>query len=258
VDEAKAELAMSYAEIEQLKARYRQKQEDMARAQVEAGYADKEYERKNQLAAKSTVSQSALDEARRTRDATAKTVAVLQEEIKEILAALGGNPDIKPEDHPLYLKALAALHDAELDLERTAIKAPVNGIIGTAPRKGDYARAGVPVLNLVGTGDIWIEANYKETELTGVRTGQPVLIEVDTYPGHEWKGRVESISPATGSEFSVLPAQNATGNWVKVVQRIAVRIVIEPGTESPPLRTGMSAHVTIDTGRYPHALNWKG
>lgn len=254
LDEAEADLAVSRAQIAQLKAQYRQKQEDMKREQVEADFAVKEYERKNPLASKGAVSQSNLDEAARQRDAALKAVAVLQEEMNEILAALAGDPDIKTEDHPLYQKALAALHDAQLNLERTEVKAPASGIIGAAPHTGDYARAGVPLFNLVGTDNIWIEANYKETELTNVKPGQPVSIEIDTYPDHEWHGHVESISPATGSEFSILPAQNATGNWVKVVQRIAVRIAVDPGPDGLPLRTGMSTHVTIDTGHYPHAL----
>jgi membrane fusion protein (multidrug efflux system) len=255
IDKARADMAVSYAQIEQLKAQYRQKQEDIARAQIEADFAVKEYGRKNPLATKGAISQASLDEARRQRDAAKKDVAILQEEINGISAALADDPDIKPEDHPLYQKALAALHDAELNLERTKILAPADGIIGTAPHIGDYARAGIPLFNLIATNDVWIEANYKETELTNVKIGQPVSIEIDTYPGHEWHGHVESISPATGSEFSVLPAQNATGNWVKVVQRIAVRIAVEAGPDDLPLRTGMSTHVSIDTGHYPHGLN---
>ena len=105
---------------------------------------------------------------------------------------------------------------------------------------------------MIGTNDIWIEANYKETELTRVMPGQKVEIKVDTYPGYTWQGEVESISPATGSEFSILPAQNATGNWVKVVQRIAVKIKIDHQDKEPDLRAGMSTNVTIDTGTYPH------
>jgi membrane fusion protein (multidrug efflux system) len=213
-----------------------------------------EYNRRVDLAKNGGVSQTEFNESKRKRDAAEKTIAVLTQEINGILIALENNPDIDPKEHPHYRKALAKLHDAELNLERTEVKAPADGIIGTAPHPGDYARAGVPSLNLVGSKDIWIEANYKETELTDVKPGQPVTIEVDTYPGRKWSGRVESISPATGSEFSVLPAQNATGNWVKVVQRIAVRIAVDEKSESFPLRVGMSAHVTIDIGHYPHGL----
>ncbi|MCE7886619.1 MAG: HlyD family secretion protein [Alphaproteobacteria bacterium PRO2] len=256
-DEARADVANSYTEIEQLKARYRQKEEDLAKAQVDVSFTEDEYSRRTELVKRGAVAQTEFNETKRQRDAAVKAVSSIQEEINGILAALTGNADIKPEDHPLYQKALAKLHEAELDLDRTTVKAPVDGMIGMAPRTGDYARAGVPLLNLVGSKDVWIEANYKETELTDVKIGQPVTIEVDTYPGHEWQGHVESISPATGSEFSVLPAQNATGNWVKVVQRIAVRIAVDPGPEDLPLRTGMSTHVSIDIGHYPHGLMQK-
>lgn len=254
VDEAKADLEISYAEIEQLKAQYRQKQEDLARAQVDVDFAKDEYERRVDLAKSGGVSQTEFSEVKRKRDAAEKTAAVLTQEINGILVALENNPDIDPKDHPHYRRALSKLHDVELNLERTEVKAATDGIIGTAPRVGDYAKAGVPALNLVGSKNVWIEANYKETELTDVKPGQPVTIEVDTYPGREWSGRVESISPATGSEFSVLPAQNATGNWVKVVQRIAVRIAVDEKSEAFPLRVGMSAHVTIDIGHYPHGF----
>ena len=253
-DEAEADAANTYTQIEQLKAQYRQKEEDLAKAQVEVTFTEEEYNRRIELAKRGAVAQTELNETKRQRDAAIKAISSIQEEINGILAALTGDADIRPEDHPLYKKALAKQQNAELNLERTTVKAPVNGMIGIAPRKGDYARASVPLLNLVGNDDVWIEANYKETELTDVKIGQSVAIEVDTYPGHEWQGHVESISPATGSEFSVLPAQNATGNWVKVVQRIAVHIAVDPGPQDLPLRTGMSTHVSIDIGHYPHSL----
>lgn len=258
VAEAKADLANARSDIDQLKARYLQRKEDLARAQIDVDFTASEFDRRATLVKKGTVSQSEYNETRRTRDAAIKSLDAIQQDMKGILAALIDNPDIAPEEHPRYLKQMAVLNEAELNLERTAVIAPADGIIGVAPHSGDYARTGVPMLNLVGTDDIWIEANYKETELTDVRIGQPVTIEIDTYPGVEWHGHVESISPATGSEFSVLPAQNATGNWVKVVQRIAVRIAIDEGPADMPLRTGMSSHVVIDTGHYPHGINRKG
>lgn len=252
VEEAQANAANVYTEIEQLKAQYRQVKEDMVQAQTGVDYANSEYDRRSALVKQGAVSKSQFDDSKRQKDAAIAAFSVLQEKMNGIVAALTNNPDIAPQDHPLYQKAVASLHEAELNLERTTLKAPVAGMIGTAPHVGDYARAGVPLFNLVGTKDIWIEANYKETELSGVKPGQPVTIDVDTYPGHEWRGHVESISPATGAEFSILPAQNATGNWVKVVQRIAVRIAVDKGPGDLPLRTGMSTYVTIDVGHYPH------
>lgn len=254
VDMAKAELADVGIEIAQLKADYRQKMQELAKAGVDVEFTNEEYERRVPLVNSGATPKSEFNETRRQRDTATKEVDSLREEAKGLLAALGDDPDIAPEQHPLYQKAQAALRKAELDLERTRVFAPIDGVIGSVPHTGDYARAGVPMLDLVGSGHQWIEANFKETELTRVEVGQPVRVEIDTYPGYEWKGHVESISPATGAEFSVLPAQNATGNWVKVVQRIGVRIALEPQPNQLALRTGMSTQVSIDTGQYPHAL----
>ncbi len=258
LDKALADLKNTYAQIETLKAQYRQRQADLARAKVEADFAVKEFDRRYKLIKSGAVSQSKLDDTLRERDTTVKTVNVLQEESNEILASLAGDADIDPMQHPLYQMALAAFHQAQLDLDHTKVIAPINGIIGTAPNIGEYARESVPLVNIVSSDNVWIEANYKETELTHVKIGQKVSIDVDTYPDHEWVGKVESISPATGSEFSILPAQNATGNWVKVVQRITVHISVDQqeDKEEFPLRTGMSTRVSIDTEAYPHAINW--
>lgn len=248
---AEANLATVETEIEQIRASYRQKQEELKIEQVEADYATKEYERQIKLGEEATP-RSRIDAALRDRDAAAVKVLQLQQELQVILAKLANNADIATADHPLYRQALAMLDAARLDLSRTELRAPVTGVVGTMPRLGVYAPAGTPMLSLVSSEDVWIEANFKETELTDITPGQKVQISVDTYPGYEWDGEVQSISPATGSEFSILPAQNATGNWVKVVQRIAVRIRPIPKEGAPVLRTGMSADIQVDTQRYPH------
>jgi membrane fusion protein (multidrug efflux system) len=249
---AQADLMSARSKIEEKKAEYRQKLQDVERAQVEVDYFTKEYDRQIELRAKDTVSQSKIDDIKRQRDAARKQVLVLREDAEQIKAALMGNPDIHPEDHPVVQAAAAAVDKAQLDLQHTTVLAPVNGIVGSVPNAGDYAHASVPMINLVSTGSSWIDANYKETELTNVRIGQPVDVTIDTYPGVHWKGVVSSISPATGAEFSILPAQNTTGNWVKVVQRITVRIDFMEGPEDLPKRAGMSTIVSIDTGSYPH------
>jgi membrane fusion protein (multidrug efflux system) len=249
---AEADLATARSNVLELKAEYAQKIADIQKAQVIAEYADKQYKRMVALRKSQTVAQATLDNVESQRDTALKDIASLREEANQYVAQLDGNPNIAPEDQSGYKAAAAALEQARLNLERTTVRAPADGIIGTAPHPGDYARTSVPQLNLVATGHVWIEANFKETELTRVRTGQPVTIKIDTYPGHEWEGQVESISPATGSEFSVLPAQNSTGNWVKVVQRIAVRIAVDRNHDELPLRAGMSTNVEIDTGSYPH------
>ena len=143
---------------------------------------------------------------------------------------------------------MAAREEALLQLRRTMIEAPLDGMVSNRPVPGSYATAGVPVMVVVADTDLWIEANYKETELTRVRTGQKAAIHIDTYPDSQCSGTVTSIAQATGAEFAVLPPQNASGNWVKVVQRIPVRVAVTCREGDPPLRVGMSTTVEIDTG----------
>ena len=249
---AEADFAEARAQIEAKKGEYRQKLEDIDKAQVDVAYYTKEYDRQVKLKAQDTVSQSKLDEIKRARDSARKDVLSLKEELSQIMAALGGNPDIDPDDHPLVKAAAAALAKAKLDMQRTTVCAPADGTVGTAPAVGEYAHASVPMINIVSNHKVWIEANFKETDLENVKLGQKVKVTIDTYPGHVWRGTVESISPATGAEFSILPAQNTTGNWVKVVQRITVRIAFEDDDPDLVKRAGMSADVSIDTGVYPH------
>jgi hypothetical protein len=176
------------------------------------------------------------------------------------LAKLGGKPDSPVEQHPLYLQAKAALDEAQRQLDHSVVHAPFAGVVtevdnlqpGLLLVSQTAALTNMGAVALVSRDNVWIEAQLKETDMTFVKPGDTVEFTVDTYPDHVWKGRVESISPASGSEFSVLPAQNSSGNWVKVVQRVAVRLSIDPHEHSEPLRAGLSAHVSIDTGR----LRW--
>lgn len=258
VAQAQARISDVRTQIADLKAQALQKQAELKAAQQDADYADIEYNRQLGLNEKDAVSRARLDEATHAREVAHTKIDQLQQDLNSIVAQLAGNINIAPEDHPLYKMAQTELDAAKLDLARTTVTAPVDGITGTMPHAGDYAEASVPVLSVVAAHDTWIEANYKETQLTDVRPGQKVDITVDTYPDHKWTGVVESISPATGSEFSILPAQNSTGNWVKVVQRIGVRIRPDIKAGDPPLRAGMSAEVTVDTGSYPHLHPFSG
>jgi membrane fusion protein (multidrug efflux system) len=138
-----------------------------------------------------------------------------------------------------------------VDFSHLEVIAPRSGIASRVPQVGDHVTAGRPVLAIVDPTDLWIEANFKETDLEYVRAGQTVEVDLDTYSHRVWQGKVESISQATGAEFAVLPPQNASGNWVKVVQRVMVRVRIERRADDPPLRAGMSATVKIDTGERP-------
>lgn len=243
---ANAELATTRAGIEKLKAEYSQKVEELKMAASDADLENAEYDRAASLAKTGAMSQSKLDEATRNRDNAQAQMVLLDRELGGLRAELDGDPNIKPEDHSSYKSAAAMADKAQLDLTHTKIIAPADGIIGNVPNPGDYARASVPAMSLVETSKIWVEANFKETQIEHIKPGQKVEIDVDTYSGKTWEGIVESVAPATGSEFSILPAQNATGNWVKVVQRIAVRIKLSGEEASNLLRPGMSAQAKID------------
>lgn len=170
------------------------------------------------------------------------------------LAKLGGKPDADVATLPNYELGAAELSEVERRLTDTVVRAPMDGVVtGVAQlRPGTYLAAGMPGFGLVAQTGQWVEAHPKETALTWVRDGQPARISVDAYPGRVWDGTVESVAPASGSEFSILPAENSSGNWVKVVQRIPLRVRVVQHAGDPVLRAGMSVVVTIDTGHVRH------
>ena len=162
-----------------------------------------------------------------------------------MLASLVGDPQLPAERHPRYVEAKAAYDAASVDLARTAVKAPAAGVVSNMKlQAGEYVEKGAPIFSLIESGPLWVEANFKETQLTDMRAGSRRSVVADAYPDVEWRARVAAIAPATGAEFAVLPPQNATGNWVKVVQRVPVRIQVEQPAGQPPLRAGMTVTVT--------------
>ncbi|MBU3740488.1 MAG: HlyD family secretion protein, partial [Rhodoferax sp.] len=201
------------------------------------------------LVARQFVSAAKFDEARQAAEVAERQVQALELGLQRIAMALGGSLDASPERLPGYQAAQAELDQAQLNLRHTEVRAPLPGVVSRPPKPGQYLAAGASALALVANGTLWVEANFPETELTHVRPGQRVSVRIDTYSDRRWQGVVESLSPATGAEFSVIPAQNATGNWVKIAQRVPVRIRIEPAADAPPLRAGLSAHVDIETGQ---------
>lgn len=248
---AQATLTGIRDELNALKASYRQKQEELALAQSDRDFAETEFKRQSKLVQTRTVSLSKFDAARHSLQVARMQIKVKQQELAQIKAQLAGNPEIPLERYPRYLAAKAALDRADLDLKRTVVRAPFSGVASNTPQVGQQVVGNAvfasPVMSLIADTGAWIEANFKETELTHVKPGQAVDITVDTYPDHVWHGRVDSLSQATGAVFSVIPPQNATGNWVKVVQRIPVRIAVRNENAGPLLRAGMSATVEIDT-----------
>ena len=244
---ADANLKSALANIEEAKARYRQKQEAIALQQTNVAFADREYKRQATLASSNFVAAAKLDDAKHNLETSQRNIALLKQEQAEILASLQGDPNIDPMQHPTYQQALVAKATIQRMLDRSTVVAPFDGIVSQLPKAGDFARTGAPLLSIVATNGVWIEANFKETDLTQMRVGQDAELKIDTYPGQVFHGKVTSISQATGSEFAVLPAQNSTGNWIKVVQRIPVRLSIEAPADGPPLRAGMSVDAEVDT-----------
>jgi membrane fusion protein, multidrug efflux system len=239
---------------------YRSASADLRSAEATLRNDEAQLKRMRELRAKGLVAQKDLDDATNTvatargaRDSDAATLAKAR-------TMLGGRVDTPLEDLSGYKVAQAQLEKARLDLSHAEVRAPIDGTIGKMHlQPGDYLNVGHAAMPLV-SNTLWVEGNFKETDLTHVRVGQPATIEVDTFPGQHWKAEVASISPASGSQFSILPAQNATGNWVKIVQRIPVRFQIESATrDGMILRAGMSANVEIDTGRQNSLLGrWTG
>ena len=249
VSDAKAKLADAKIQIAAAKATHLQRQADVKEAEDTLVYAGREFKRQKMLAAQGIASRSQLDKAQNAlQTAEQKRDAAIQAQANA-LAMLGGDADIDVNDHPMVRQAQAALDRAELNLSYTIIKAPIDGVTAKVDQLevGDYINASVPVFSLMSDKDIWVEANFKETDLTYMRPGQDADITVDTYPGKTFHGKVVSLSAGTGSSFSLLPPENASGNWVKVVQRLPVRISIEDRDPNYPLNSGLSANVDVDT-----------
>lgn len=221
---------------------------DVKRAQVESDQAN--YDRFAALVRNGGVTRVEYDNARFALAADKQAVESLRVAAAVQLARLGGEPDVDVTTMSDYLQAKARLDEAQRQLEHTVIYAPFDGVVTQVEtvQPGMYLAASTAAFGIVSTDRVWIEANPKETELTWVKPGDPVQVTVDTYPGRTWTGVVESIAPSSGSEFSVLPAQNTSGNWVKVVQRIPLRIRVERAPSDPELRAGMSVEAEIDTG----------
>jgi membrane fusion protein (multidrug efflux system) len=249
VEEARAQLASVRLQIDTLKANYRQRMAEVKSAQETLAFQQHEFERQQRLVASGISSQLQLDRSRHALDDARSQLAADQQQIGAAVASLGGDPNIAPERHPLVQQAQAALDRAALNLSYTVIYAPGDGVVTRVDnlQVGSYIAASAPVFALVLNDDVWVEANFKENQLARMRVGQPVRVEIDSYPGRTFEGRVASLSPGTGSQFSVLPAENATGNWVKVVQRLPVRVELLQRDAAHPLQSGLSATVRVDT-----------
>jgi membrane fusion protein, multidrug efflux system len=251
VTEAQARLDQTVLDVEALKATYRQKQSEVRSAADTLQFERRESERQQRLLSSGISSQAQVDRAAHARDAASQALAAAQQDLANVLANLGGDSTLDAHKHPSVERAQAALDRAKLDLSYTTIRAPDEGVVTQVNKihAGDYVNAASPLFVLIATHDLWIEANFKEVQLSRMRVGQPVTVDIDTYGDRTFEGHVASISPGTGAQFSILPAQNATGNWVKVVQRLPVRVEIDDADNEHPLYAGLSATVKVDTRR---------
>jgi membrane fusion protein (multidrug efflux system) len=257
VSNAKARLAATQMQVASLKSTYRQRQVELRAAEDTQRFAQQQRDRQSRLLASGIASQTQFDQAAHALDAAQQQVASVQQQIAVALADLNGRADIAPEQHPLVEQAQAALDRAELDLSYTVIAAPTDGIATKVEQLqvGDYIAASAPVFALVSVHDVWIEANFKEVQLAHMRPGNVATVRIDRFPDSRFSGVITSMSPSTGSRLSLLPPENATGNWVKVVQRVPVRLQL---TDAPPsflLQAGLSADVTVDTKSREGELN---
>ncbi|MEO0729426.1 MAG: HlyD family secretion protein [Pseudomonadota bacterium] len=251
VAKARAEVDAARQEVKTLIATLREAETELAEWSGQQAYLDAQLKRQRKLARRGIVASTKLEDAaeaaRRGRDRS----QVAKQKVARMLAQIGGDPKRPVDLHPRVREKLAALDAAKLDLKRTRIVAPIDGqVVNLRLQPGEQIEAAKALLAIVAESAPWVEANFKETELTHVRAGMFAEVTLDIYPDVTWRASVASISPATGAEFALLPPQNASGNWVKVVQRLPVILKLEPSNgRMPKLRAGMTAGVSVDTKR---------
>ena len=250
LEKAEAELEQTRTQVAGLRAQYAEARAELKEAESKINFFDAQYARQNQLKQRGVGFAFRFEEADSNAAAARDRVGVLQQKMERILTMLSGNPELPTEQHSLVREKMAMRDRAKLELDRATVAAPVGGVaVNVKLLPGEQVKAATPLFAIVSDTRPWVEANFKETELTHVKAGQRATIVLDIYPDVTWEAEVESISPATGAEFALLPPQNASGNWVKVVQRLPVRLRLLPRPNELPLRAGMTATVKVDTRR---------
>ena len=250
---AQTEAAVAAARLgaEQQKVAYKTATTQLKMAEDNAAYQTSERLRQEGLSAKGVASTTALDDAIHTERVAMDQRDLAKSAVAMALAALGGNPEAATDSLPGVQAALVARDQAAYNLEKSVVTAPADGVVYQASsfKAGQMVAPGVSLFTLVQTGDVWVEANFKETQLDGLQVGQTAEVAFDVNRTRKFKAVVDSIGAGTGSEFSLLPAQNATGNWVKVTQRVPVKLRLVDAADVAGLASGLSAEVSVDTGR---------
>jgi membrane fusion protein (multidrug efflux system) len=250
LDRAEAQVGTTKNDLMAMQASYRNMEAQVQQAKADADFNMTNFKRQEQLLTNNFTPRATYDAAKNTLQSAQQKLASLQQQLEGLAANLNGDPNAPIENHPRYKDAVAARDEAARQLDHTTVRAPFDGIVTNVPtlQPGQYLAASTVAFNVVSSDHVWVQANPKETELTYVKPGQKATIGVDTYPGVEWSGTVDSISPASSSSFSLLPSENSSGNWVKVVQRIPLRVRVQNEPGKPPLRVGMSVELGVDTG----------
>jgi membrane fusion protein (multidrug efflux system) len=256
IQDAEAQLALARLKVDAGKETYRQRRADVMAAEETLDFQTREFNRQKRLLASGIASQSQYDQAVYALKTARQRLDANRHQVSAVLAELAGNADIAPDRHPQVQQAQAALDRARLNLAYSVVVAPEDGMLTKVEQLqvGDYVTTAEPLFSLVATSRLWIEANFKETDLTDMHPGQAATVDVDTYPDRQFAAHVVSLSPGTGSTFSLLPPENATGNWVKVVQRLPVRLQLDDLPAETSLQAGMSVTVEVDTHGRRHLL----
>ena len=245
---AEADVSAAIQKIDALRSRYKEGQSAERAAEERVRYLLSERQRQTELLNKGLGTRALLDEVEHDVRAAERRLETQRQSNRTVLAELGGDPGLPSEQHPLYLRAVAEKELALVNLSYAQVRAPVSGIVtNLVLQPGEYVEAGDLLLAVVDSSSRWVEANLKEVDLEHLRIGQSATIVLDSLPDVKWQARVASIAPVTGAEFSILPPQNATGNWVKVVQRVPVRLELEDTAALDRFRAGLTAKVSIDT-----------
>lgn len=256
VEQAQARLASARLQVQSLKANYRQQLAELQSANDSSDFDSRDFERKKALLAADFASRATYERAETDLKVSQHHIAAARQAVSNTVAALAGDPDIAIDAHPTVREAKAQLDRARLDLSYTKVLAPDDGVVTKVDelQVGDFVAGGAPVFSMMSSRRVWVEANFRETGLTHMRPGQPAMVAVDAYPDRMFRAHIVSMSPGTGSQFAILPPENATGNWVKVTQRLTVRLEFDALDPHRPLYSGISVTARVDTG---HKRSWR-